>query len=70
MAEADDPLLSCIEQNDHVRVAALLEQDCRLLPDDFVQAVRQKSYSILELFLQHGYNINEPLGRDRPSALG
>lgn len=68
MSEADDSLLAAIQQDNLLQVATLLEHS-KLLPDDFVQAVKQKSYGILELFLQHGYNINQPLGNDRPPAL-
>jgi hypothetical protein len=41
---------------------------CESLPVDC--AVRARAFDVLELLLEHGWNINEPMDRSEPSALG
>lgn len=69
MGIPSNPLSAAVEHDDLMQVAVLLRQGHRPSPQDFCLAIELKSYSILELCLQAGYDINEAVGPDRPPAL-
>ena len=57
-------------KHNRVPVAAyLLSQGIPMQMRHFELAVEQKSYPLLQLFLDSGWCINEPLSRDTPPAL-
>jgi hypothetical protein len=58
-----------IEQEDLFTVAGLLDGGYNPTPYDFEEAVQQKSFAILEMFLNAGYDINTCARSDRPPAL-
>ena len=60
---------NAIKQDDLILVAALLNEGQKPTPHDFADAVEKKSYSILELFLKHDYDINRPIRGDFPPPL-
>jgi len=58
-----------VKNEDLLEVAALLSRNVKPTRDDFIYAIKEKSFSILELFLKDGYNINEPFRPDYPPPL-
>jgi len=58
-----------VKNEDLLEVADLLSRNVKPTRDDFIYAVQEKSYAILELFLKDGYNINEPFRTDYPPPL-
>jgi hypothetical protein len=57
-------------KNNHVKVTSyLLSQGIPLKVGLFRHATQVKSYEMLQLFLDHGWNINEPLSYDKPPPL-
>jgi hypothetical protein len=62
--------LSAAVRNNHVHIASyLLSQGVPLNVELFVNATERKSYEMLQTFLDHGWNINEPIGRATPAPL-
>ncbi|KAL8928738.1 MAG: hypothetical protein Q9208_001516 [Pyrenodesmia sp. 3 TL-2023] len=54
----------------HVAVAScLLEHGIEVNSGNFWMAMRHKSYAFLDLYLRHGYNINDTEGAWQPSPL-
>ena len=69
MADNDRSLERAILQDDIILAATLLNEGHHPSPDDFKCAVERKSISILDLFLQDGYDINQAIRSDRPPVL-
>lgn len=57
-------LQSAIEADDLMAISDLLAQGVKPSPHDFVQALRQRSTAVLQLFLMNGHNINERVRDD------
>jgi len=56
--------------NNHVKIASyLVSRGIPMNIELFRHATQTKSYGILQLFLDHGGNINEPLSHTMPSPL-
>ncbi|KAJ9638605.1 hypothetical protein H2204_004081 [Knufia peltigerae] len=60
---------TAVKNEDLFAIIDLLNQGIKPTKHEFVNAVEQKSYSILELFLDDGYELNEPLRDDYPPPL-
>lgn len=57
-------------ENEHISIVSyLLSQDVKIMDMDFETATKIKSYPILQLLLDHGWDINQPMGWDEPPAL-
>lgn len=52
-----------------LEVVDLLKEGAEPTMTDFVQAIRNKSFSILELFLNDGFDINQQIRDDYPPPL-
>jgi hypothetical protein len=58
------------EKTNHVHVASyLLSQGIPPNVDLFVHATEANSYEMLQVFLDHGFDINEPTGNTDPPPL-
>ena len=64
-----DALRIAVENNDSAMVQCLLAAGIQPTPFDFINAVEQTSYPILELMLQHGYDVNQAWRDDYPPPL-
>ena len=64
-----DGLSAAIENNHLPVVSYLLSQGVDLMDLDFAQATKKKSYPMLQLLLDRGWDINAPMGRIEPPAL-
>ena len=62
-------LFTALEHDRPVVVSHLLGLGLRLTYSYVDRAIKTKSTAIFDVFLQHGWNINEPLTRMRPPAL-
>ena len=57
-------------QNNHISVASyLLLKEVSINISHIILAIKQKSYPFLQLFMSHGWDINEPIGSASPSPL-
>lgn len=57
-------------QNNHVPVVSyLLDQDIDIRYSDFAEATKKKLYPMLQLLLDHGWDINRPMASNNPPAL-
>lgn len=57
-------------ENEHASIVSyLLSQGVNIIDLDFGAATKIKSYPILQLLLDHGWDINIPMGWDEPPAL-
>lgn len=63
------PMETAVKREDVWTIIDLLNQTVKPTTHDFVYALEQKSYTILVLFLDDGYDINEPLGTNYPPPL-
>lgn len=64
-----DGLIAAIE-NQNVHIASyLLSRGVEIIDLDFANATKMKSYAMLQLLLDHGWDINLPMGWDEPPAL-
>lgn len=52
-----------------LEVVDLLKEGAEPTMTDFVQAIRNKSFPILELFLNDGFDINQQIRDDYPPPL-
>lgn len=64
-----DALRIAVENNDTSMVQSLLAAGGQPRPFEFLNAVEQASYPILELMLQHGYDPNQAWRCDYPPPL-
>jgi hypothetical protein len=67
--ENHEKMKVAVKEDDFLIVSDLLSAGLKPTLFDLIQAVENKSFPILELFLQHGYDINKPLRTDYPSLL-
>ncbi|KAG2414805.1 hypothetical protein HFD88_005993 [Aspergillus terreus] len=51
-------------------VAELLHQELSISQDYALEAIRHRSKGVLNILLQHGWDINQPISELRPPALG
>lgn len=64
------PALSAAVTNNQVAtVAYLLDQGVPMNQELFLYATESKSYQILQVFLEHRWDINTPVDSLRPPAL-
>jgi len=64
-----DSLLKAIQQDDVKIVQFLLDKDVTGGRFPVEPAVRARAFKVLELFLQNGLDINQPLGHNEPPVL-
>jgi len=69
--EQDDQtaLRIAVESENLLSVSDLLEKGIKPSIEDFVCAIRQRSYPMLQLLLLNGYQINQQLRDDYPPPL-
>jgi hypothetical protein len=63
-------LVAAVNNGQAPAVAFLLDRGAGLKQGVFLRAAESKSYRILELFLEHGFDINTPMGFFQPPPLG
>lgn len=62
--------LSAAIENKYVPVVSyLLSQGVDIMDLDFAAATKTKSYPLLQILLDHGWDINKPMGWDEPPTL-
>ena len=66
---ASRPMETAVKEENIHTIVDLLNKNVKPTKYEFEQAVEQKSYAILELFLDDGYDVNEPLGIGYPPPL-
>ena len=64
-----DAMRIAVEEDDLMIVDLFLANGMKPTGSDFVNAVKQRSYSILQLLLLDGYDINAWFRDDRPPPL-
>lgn len=62
-------LAEAIRQQNIEMVQFLLDENVANGDLPVEAAVRSRAFKVLELFLQRGWNINQPMGRNEPSVL-
>lgn len=60
---------SAVQDDLFLDVVDLLKEGARPTMTDFVTAIQNKSFPILELFLQYGFMINKQVRDDYPPPL-
>lgn len=62
-------LCEAIQQDNIEMVQFLLDENVASGDLPVEVAVRSQAFKVLELFLQRGWHINQPMGRNQPSVL-
>lgn len=68
--DLDSVMIQAVRRDQKNIVAEFLQQGLPVSQDYALEAIRHRSKEVLNILLQHGWNINQPTSELRPPALG